>query len=324
MCAKYSWFVHTCRGRERASLASPPHQISKRMNFYARISRIVTRALTALAFGACLFAAGAQEGPAPPWIKDPGLKVYREKYLAGASHKAFAIAESGQFGWAEKRDTAGRAAQIALLECIRQAPTARCTLFSVDGNVMIDFYQIAASDTAAVQARMKPPRELTFGDEAKDTGVAPTYDPRAGNLVAPTPPTSPYALNLSTGALAELLAGTNRPIVLDVTEPGKEYKKNAIPGATWIGGAGIHDEKSNPQTDRFLARIMGQLASTKEWPLVVYCADWQCWEAYNAMQRLYTLGYHKLYWYRGGIAAWTRAGLPVVEAPLSAQVAPLK
>ena len=295
-----------------------------RMSLHARIPSLVTRALAVLVFGASLSAACAQDSAAPPWIKDPGLKVYREKYLAGASHKAFAIAESGQLGWAEKRASAGNAAQIALLNCIRQAPTARCYLFSVDGNSMIDFYQIAASDTAAVLARMKPPRQQTFADEAKDTGLAPTYDLRAGNLVAPTPPTSPYALNLSTGALAELLAEKDHPMMLDVTEPGKEYKKNAIPGATWIGGAGIHDEKSNPQTDRFLARIMGQLASTKEWPLVVYCADWQCWEAYNAMQRLYTLGYHKLYWYRGGIAAWTKAGLPVVEAPLSAQVAPLK
>ena len=282
------------------------------------------RSLTALVFGACLSAASAQEGPAPPWIKDPGLKVYREKYLAGASHKAFAIAESGQLGWAEKRETAGRAAQMALLDCVRQAPVSRCYLFSVDDNIVIDFYQIASSDTAAVLARMKPPGQLTIGDETKDTGLAPTYDQRAGNLVAPTPPTSPYALNLSTGALAELLAAKDRPMVLDVTEPGKEYKKNAIPGATWIGGAGIHDEKSNQQTDRFLARVMGQLTSIKEMPLVVYCADWQCWEAYNAMQRLYSLGYHKLYWYRGGLASWTKAGLPVVEAPLSAQVMQLK
>jgi len=294
------------------------------MNFYARISRILTRALTALVFGVCLSAACAQDSATPPWIKDPGLKVYREKYLAGASHKAFAIAESGQLGWAEKRESAGRAAQMALLDCVRQAPTARCYLFSVDGNVMIDFYQIAASDTAAVLARMKPPRQPTHGDETKDTGLAPTYDPKAGNLVAPTPPTSPYALNLSTGALAELLAATDRPIVLDVTEPGKEYKKNAIPGATWIGGAGIHDEKSNQQTDRSFARVMGQVTPTREWPLVVYCADWQCWESYNAMQRLYSLGYHKLYWYRGGLASWTKAGLPVVEAPLSAQVMTLK
>ena len=294
------------------------------MRLFLQIPVIVTRGLTALAFSVCLAAACAQDSAAPPWIKDPGVKVYREKYLAGASHKAFAIAESGQLGWAEKRESAGNAAQMALLNCIRQAPAARCYLFSVDGNIMIDFYQIAASDTAAVLARMKPPRQPTIGDETRDTGLEPTYDPRAGNIVGPTPPTSPYALNLSTGALAELLAGKDRPIVLDVTEPGKEYKKYAIPGATWIGGAGIHDEKSNQQTDRFLARVMGQLALTREWPLVIYCADWQCWEAYNAMQRLYSLGYHKLYWYRGGLASWTKAQLPVVEAPLSAQVMQLK
>ena len=132
------------------------------MRLFLQIPVIVTRGLTALAFSVCLAAACAQDSAAPPWIKDPGVKVYREKYLAGASHKAFAIAESGQ------------------------------------------------------------------------------------------------------------------------------------------------------------------LALTREWPLVIYCADWQCWEAYNAMQRLYSLGYHKLYWYRGGLASWTKAELPVVEAPLSAQVMQLK
>lgn len=42
------------------------------------------------------------------------------------------------------------------------------------------------------------------------------------------------------------------------------------------------------------------------------------------MQRLYILGYRKLYWYRGGMASWAKAGLPVVQVPLAAQVRPLK
>ncbi len=284
----------------------------------------ISHALSVLGFVACLSTAFAQDGPPPPWIKDPGLKVYREKYLPGTAHKAFAVAESGQLGWSVRLDSSGKAAQMALLNCIRQAPAARCYLFSVDGNIIIDFYQIAVSDTAAVLARMSSPRQQTTADETKDTGLEPTYDPRVSNLSAPTPPTSPYALNVTTGALVQALADKNPPTLLDVSEPGKEYKKNVIPGAIWVGGAGIHDEKTSAQTDRYLARFMGQITSNKEKPIVVYCTDWQCWEAYNAMQRLYILGYRKLYWYRGGMASWTKAGLPVVQVPLAAQVTPLK
>ncbi len=283
-----------------------------------------SRALAVLGCAACISTAYAQDGPSPPWIKDPGIKVYREKYQAGTAHKAFAVAESGQFGWSEKRDSAGKAAQRALFDCIQQATTGRCYLFSVDGNVVIDLYQIAVSDTAAVLSRMGPPRQPTNADETKDTGLAPTYDPRVTKLRAPTPPTSPYALTITTGALAEALVDKNPPTLLDVSEPGKEYKRNVIPGATWLGGAGLHDEKTNAQIDRYLAQVMGQITTQKEKPVVVYCADWQCWEAYNAMQRLYILGYRKLYWYRGGMASWAKAGLPVVQVPLAAQVRPLK
>ena len=295
-----------------------------RMRQNLRIMLRISRALSVLGFVACMPTAFAQDGPLPPWIKDPGIKVYREKYLTGNAHKAFSVAESGQFGWSVKRESAGRASQLALFNCIQQATTGRCYLFSVDGNVVIDLYQIAVSDTAAVLSRMRPPRQQTTADETKDTGLAPTYDPRVSKLRAPTPPTSPYALTLTTGALAEALADKNPPTLLDVSEPGKEYKRNVIPGAIWLGGAGLYDEKTHAQTDRYLAHFMGQITSNKEKPIVVYCTDWQCWEAYNAMQRLYILGYRKLYWYRGGMASWTKAGLPVVQVPLAAQVALLK
>lgn len=294
------------------------------MRFYPASTQLVPVALLALIFWGQTGLAWAQSEPSPPWIKEPGQKVFREKYTAGAPGRAFAIAESGQYGWIDKRDSPGKAAQMALFNCVRQAPTAPCLLYSVNGNGVIDLYAIAASDTSAVLARMPPPRQKVTADEARETGLEPTYDPRKGSLEGPTPLSSPYALTVTTGALAEMLSSKDRPVVLDVTEPRREYKKAAIPGAVWIGGAGIYDEKINAQTDRYLSRVMSHITSNKEGPVVVYCGDWKCWEAYNAMQRLYTLGYRKLFWYRGGFASWSKAGLPGIEVPLSAQVSAIK
>jgi PQQ-dependent catabolism-associated CXXCW motif protein len=46
-------------------------------------------------------------------------------------------------------------------------------------------------------------------------------------------------------------------------------------------------------------------------PLVFFCAGAECWESYNAALRAVRLGYHDVYWYRGGVASWQAAGLPL-------------
>jgi len=37
----------------------------------------------------------------------------------------------------------------------------------------------------------------------------------------------------------------------------------------------------------------------------------ECWESYNAALRALRLGYREVYWYRGGVASWQAAGLPL-------------
>jgi PQQ-dependent catabolism-associated CXXCW motif protein len=44
--------------------------------------------------------------------------------------------------------------------------------------------------------------------------------------------------------------------------------------------------------------------------LVFFCQGSQCWESYNASLRAINLGYTNVYWYRGGLAAWSEANLP--------------
>jgi PQQ-dependent catabolism-associated CXXCW motif protein len=50
-------------------------------------------------------------------------------------------------------------------------------------------------------------------------------------------------------------------------------------------------------------------------PLVFFCLGAACWESYNAMLRANAAGYTQLDWYRGGLAAWQEAGLPMQALP---------
>ncbi len=48
----------------------------------------------------------------------------------------------------------------------------------------------------------------------------------------------------------------------------------------------------------------------KNVPLVFYCQNTYCWMSYNAALRAIKMGFTQVLWYRGGIEAWQKAGLP--------------
>jgi rhodanese-related sulfurtransferase len=49
-------------------------------------------------------------------------------------------------------------------------------------------------------------------------------------------------------------------------------------------------------------------------PIVLFCAGPLCWESYNACLRAEQMGFTRIYWYRGGHAAWGDAGYAFEEA----------
>jgi rhodanese-related sulfurtransferase len=53
---------------------------------------------------------------------------------------------------------------------------------------------------------------------------------------------------------------------------------------------------------------------------VLFCGSPRCWSGYNAALRAISFGYLNVYWYRGGVAAWDAAGLPIVHAVVLAQL----
>lgn len=149
-----------------------------------------------------------------------------------------------------------------------------------------------------------------YSDEDRDWGVAPTARLRQPPYHAPTPLQIPGAAVIYTEELRAMLAGSDRPVLVDVLS-GEGHE--TLPGAAWLGGAGRGDDFNDPvQAD--LAPLIFQLAGgNKSRPMAFFCASSECWLSYNAALRAVAAGHTRVLWYRGGIDAWVDADLPTAR-----------
>jgi PQQ-dependent catabolism-associated CXXCW motif protein len=152
--------------------------------------------------------------------------------------------------------------------------------------------------------------EHDYADEYRDWGIAPTNRLRQQPYHGPTPLEIPGAQVVHTRQLQALLAGPDKPVLIDVlSEPGHV----TLAGAVWLSGAGRGTNFLDP-VQLALTQLLGQLADgDKSRPLVFFCASSQCWLSYNAALRAVAAGYGRVYWYRGGVDAWTAAALPTAR-----------
>jgi len=86
--------------------------------------------------------------------------------------------------------------------------------------------------------------------------------------------------------------------------PDIDVTINQIDGT--VGGKTLQQ-----QFAQFLQQATG---GNKQHPIVLYCLSPECWMSYNASLRAINLGYTNVLWYRGGIEAWKKAGLPVQKS----------
>ena len=87
-------------------------------------------------------------------------------------------------------------------------------------------------------------------------------------------------------------------IFLDVRSP-RLYAKGHIKGTYHL------DYKYNFDEEK-LAGI-----AKKDQPLVIYCSGVKCSRSYRASEKAIEWGYTKVYYFRGGIVEWRKAGYPV-------------
>ena len=163
-----------------------------------------------------------------------------------------------------------------------------------------------------MQARPAPQAQQAGADsETQDLGVQPPRGLHSGAMHGPTPASVPGGRIITTAQLAQALRGPaqGRPLVFDVLGgperlPGAQ---NAVPAHQ----AGSFDDNTQREFGRYLQQVtQGRM----DVPMVFYCLSTQCWMSYNAAVRAIAMGHKQVFWYRGGVEAWKRAGQPLDSA----------
>lgn len=153
--------------------------------------------------------------------------------------------------------------------------------------------------------------QQNYAYELTDTGVQPK-DTLESNVGSPTPMSVPGGERVVTMQVRDLANNDRNVLLIDVlADPHQATLQNAryVPAA---GKPGDFNDSFQAQTAQALQNLTG---GRRDQPLVFFCAGAACWESYNAVLRARQAGYTRLYWYRGGLASWSAAGLPMQALP---------
>ncbi|WP_323014868.1 rhodanese-like domain-containing protein [Devosia sp.] len=146
--------------------------------------------------------------------------------------------------------------------------------------------------------------------ELQDYGIQPTQQLHDGAMHGPTPNSIPGARVTTTAELFQLVMGNQQPYLLFDVLGGDQ----TLPGAIMAVNAaqpGSFQDQTQQGFGQFLQQVTG---GRQDATLIFYCASTQCWMSYNAALRAANLGYRNVLWYRGGLEAWSYAGLPTMPA----------
>jgi PQQ-dependent catabolism-associated CXXCW motif protein len=164
----------------------------------------------------------------------------------------------------------------------------------------------------------QPPAQARgYADELTDFGVQPRSELEA-NVGSETPLGIPVGGRLTTEELQRLTAD-GRAVLVDVLA-GPHGQ--TLPNALYMPAGGMAGTFEDINQVRFGLQLLQALNGDTARPLVFFCQGARYWESYNAVLRANALGYTNLYWYRGGLAAWQEAGLPMAPTPAEYNAAP--
>ena len=97
------------------------------------------------------------------------------------------------------------------------------------------------------------------------------------------------------------IEGSDDALVVDVL-PTDHYESGHIPGAVNVPLA----------ADRFVDAVEG-VATSKEQPIIVYCASSECDLSPKAAEQLEKAGFKKVADFEGGIEEWKSAGFEISQ-----------
>ena len=244
-----------------------------------------------------------------------------KNFVEGNVNKAMAIGLNKQgYGASWSVDLSGTALLRALYSCNHSPKNPKlCRLASVNDHELLTLYEESERQAQTLMASLKTVSpDIAFKEREEPGAGTPSKLRPSNQLTGMTPRNLEGIKRLDTAPLVDAMVQQVRPVLIDVAASGP-----MIPGAINLIGAGLVYEDTKTETDyaeRFHKMMLAAAPDMKQ-PVVFYCASSECWLSVNAAMRAREVGYTQVAWYRGGIAAWTQAGLPTVErAPVATLV----
>lgn len=127
---------------------------------------------------------------------------------------------------------------------------------------------------------------------------------RVAELGTFTPTSLPGAEVVTAADVKRLQA--EGAVVVD-TRNEKEFQQKHIPGAVHLPylEKSLKDVAYDPRLDDFA----GLAKLDKRKPTIFQCNGAECWKSYKASRAALAAGFDKVYWFRGGLPEWEKAGL---------------
>jgi PQQ-dependent catabolism-associated CXXCW motif protein len=179
---------------------------------------------------------------------------------------------------------------------------------------------VLASSHTEPLARLAQLSNVAYDEEDKDFGLPPASAIHAPPYTAPTPLRVDRVTTITTRELKALLDTNNKSVPIDCREvptscrgrpqPDCGGQTLSIPSALWLPGAGGGAALSDEFQPKLVARL-NRISIDRNAPVVFFCTGKNSWLSVNAALRAAAAGYGKVYWHRGGRAAWRAAKLPI-------------
>jgi PQQ-dependent catabolism-associated CXXCW motif protein len=155
-----------------------------------------------------------------------------------------------------------------------------------------------------------PPPTRNYADELTDFGVQPKSELET-NVGSATPLVIPVGNRIATEEVARMIAN-NQVTAVDVLS---NAHPQTLPAALYMPAGGMPGSFFDASQAQFVQQLGEATGGDTSRPLVFFCQGANCWESYNAALRANAAGYTRIYWYRGGLAAWQEAGLAMMPLP---------
>jgi len=235
------------------------------------------------------------------------------RWLASDLHRAAAVGlVKPGFVFSRNADTPWQAMLQALYACNHMRDNPRlCRVVAVDDRSLPDLATAAAARARELLPRLAVPDPQLVESENAEPGAEVPWTYRRTDVRIPAPVALEGVQRIDTDQLARMLRMSRRPLLIDVS--GGEPQM--LPGALHFvnGGLAFGDV---PTENAYEARFLAMLRAAGAQPdteIVFYGSDSSNWQSVNAAMRAQRNGHTRVHWYRGGLAAWLRAGLPTVQ-----------